>query len=163
VLLLLCEWWQAMGFRGSLSAANHLPELNLRLPAGGGPGGGLHVTDASNASRTNLMDLRALAWHEPTLRLFGVSPDMLPDIRSNAEVYGTVAVEGPLQGVPISGCLGDQQAAMMGQRCAVHEAKNTYGTGGLPAAGSHSFCAFRTASPLHSTAHIWGVCRCSPV
>jgi hypothetical protein len=95
VLLLLCEWWQAMGFRGSLSAANHLPELNLRLPAGGGPGGGLHVTDASNASRTNLMDLRALAWHEPTLRLFGVSPDMLPDIRSNAEVYGWVLRQLP--------------------------------------------------------------------
>lgn len=97
----------------------------------GGVDGGLHVTDVSNASRTNLMDLRLLSWHEPTLRRFGVHPDMLPAIRSNAEVYGEVSVEGPLQGVPIAGCLGDQQAAMMGQRCAVHEAKNTYGTGGL--------------------------------
>lgn len=58
-----------------------------RLPrAGGAAGGGLHLTDASNASRTNLMDLRTLTWHKPTLHLFGVRPDMLPDIRSNAEV-----------------------------------------------------------------------------
>ncbi|KAL4421980.1 hypothetical protein ABPG77_011003 [Micractinium sp. CCAP 211/92] len=95
----------------------------------GGVDGGLHITDVSNASRTNLMDLRTLSWHEPTLRLFGVPPAMLPQIRSNAEVYGTVKAEGPLKGVPIAGCLGDQQAAMMGQRCAVSEAKNTYGTG----------------------------------
>ncbi|KAL4431102.1 hypothetical protein ABPG75_006358 [Micractinium tetrahymenae] len=95
----------------------------------GGVDGGLHITDVSNASRTNLMDLATLSWHEPTLRLFGVPPAMLPQIRSNAEVYGTVKAEGPLQGVPIAGCLGDQQAAMMGQRCAVSEAKNTYGTG----------------------------------
>lgn len=60
-------------------------------PAGGAAGGGLHVTDASNASRTNLMDLRTLSWHEPTLRLFGVPPAMLPQIRSNAEVYGCAA------------------------------------------------------------------------
>lgn len=50
--------------------------------------GGIHVTDVSNASRTNLMDVRALSWHAPTLEAFGVSPDMLPQIRSNAEVYG---------------------------------------------------------------------------
>lgn len=54
----------------------------------GGVDGGLHITDASNASRTNLMDLRKLNWHEETLRLFGVPPSMLPEIRSNAEVYG---------------------------------------------------------------------------
>ncbi|PSC73566.1 Glycerol kinase [Micractinium conductrix] len=94
----------------------------------GGAAGGLHATDVSNASRTNLMDLQALSWHQPTLELFGVAPRMLPQIRSNAEVYGTVK-DGPLAGVPIAGCLGDQQAAMVGQRCAVHEAKNTYGTG----------------------------------
>jgi glycerol kinase len=57
-------------------------------PAGGASGGGLHLTDVSNACRTNLMELAALAWHEPTLHLFGVRPDMLPQIRSNAEVYG---------------------------------------------------------------------------
>ncbi|EFN59182.1 hypothetical protein CHLNCDRAFT_18995 [Chlorella variabilis] len=111
----------------------------------GAAGGGLHLTDASNASRTNLMDLRTLTWHKPTLHLFGVRPDMLPDIRSNAEVYGTVAVDGPLQGVPIAGCLGDQQAAMMGQRCAVHEAKNTYGTG--------CFMLLNTGSELVQSSH----------
>lgn len=57
-------------------------------PLAGGVDGGLHITDVSNASRTNLMDLRTLSWHEPTLRLFGVPPAMLPQIRSNAEVYG---------------------------------------------------------------------------
>ena len=60
----------------------------LPCSAGGTSGGGLHLTDASNASRTNLMDLSTLSWHEPTLALFGVRPDMLPQIRSNAEVYG---------------------------------------------------------------------------
>ena len=53
---------------------------------------------------------------------------MLADIRSSAEDYGRIA-EGPLQGVPLSGCLGDQQAALLGQRCRMYEAKNTYGTG----------------------------------
>lgn len=53
---------------------------------------------------------------------------MLADIRSSAEEYGQIA-EGPLKGVPITGCLGDQQAALLGQRCRMHEAKNTYGTG----------------------------------
>ena len=48
----------------------------------------MHLTDASNASRTSLMDLRALSWHEPTLRLLGIPPAVLPEIRSNAEVYG---------------------------------------------------------------------------
>lgn len=58
------------------------------MPAGGAAGGGLHLTDVSNASRTNLMDLSTLSWHAPTLELFGVPPSMLPEIRSNAEVYG---------------------------------------------------------------------------
>lgn len=65
-----------------------LPPGPALPPSAGGVDGGLHVTDASNASRTNLMDLRTLSWHEPTLRLFGVPPAMLPQIRSNAEVYG---------------------------------------------------------------------------
>lgn len=71
-------------YRYSTSSA----PLLLSCPAGGACGGGLHLTDASNASRTNLMDLSTLSWHEPTLALFGVRPDMLPEIRSNAEVYG---------------------------------------------------------------------------
>ena len=91
-------------------------------------GGGVHVTDVTNASRTGLMDLRSCAWHAPTAAALGVPLHVLPSIKSNAEVYGHV-VGGALAGVPICGCLGDQQAATLGQRCRVGEAKSTYGTG----------------------------------
>lgn len=60
------------------------------------------MTDVTNASRTNLMDIRSRSWHQPTMEMFGVTLDMLPVIRSNAEVYGTVS-QGILKGVPISG------------------------------------------------------------
>eukprot|EP00879_Flechtneria_rotunda_P029111 GHRR01031379.1.p1 GENE.GHRR01031379.1~~GHRR01031379.1.p1 ORF type:complete len:108 (+),score=28.42 GHRR01031379.1:851-1174(+) len=82
----------------------------------------------TNASRTNFMDLATLSWHEPTLKLFQAPRSMMPRIVSNAEVYGHVS-EGPLKGAPIAGCLGDQMAALLGQRAAPGEAKNTYGTG----------------------------------
>jgi len=91
-------------------------------------GGGAHVTDVTNASRTSLMDLKTCTWHEPTCAALGVPMHVLPTIKSNAEVFGHVN-SGPLLGVPICGCLGDQQAATLGQRCRVGEAKNTYGTG----------------------------------
>ncbi|KAF8063674.1 hypothetical protein HT031_003529 [Scenedesmus sp. PABB004] len=94
----------------------------------GGPHGGVHVTDVTNASRTNLMDLATLSWHGPALELFGAPLGIMPRIASNAEVYGAVAA-GRLAGVPIAGCLGDQMAALLGQRAAPGEAKNTYGTG----------------------------------
>ncbi|KAK9907548.1 hypothetical protein WJX75_005787 [Coccomyxa subellipsoidea] len=94
----------------------------------GGVEGGIHVTDVSNAARTFLMDIRTLSWDAGLLQRFGLSEGMLPRICSNAEVYGTVK-HGLLAGVPIAGCLGDQQAAMLGQRCKPLEAKNTYGTG----------------------------------
>ena len=74
-----------------LAAGARLLPATLRTPRAapaGGAAGGLHATDVSNASRTNLMDLQALSWHQPTLELFGVAPRMLPQIRSNAEVYG---------------------------------------------------------------------------
>jgi glycerol kinase len=98
---------------------------------GGAGGGGAHVTDVTNASRTNLMELSTLTWHAPTVAAFGAGRVLLPAIRSNAEVLGHVAPGAvpELAGVPISGCLGDQQAAMLGQRCGEREAKNTYGTG----------------------------------
>ncbi|KIZ04063.1 glycerol kinase [Monoraphidium neglectum] len=95
---------------------------------GGAAGGGVHVTDASNASRTNLLELGSRQWHAPTVELFGLDPGMLPRVASNSEVVGRVKA-GPLAGVAISGCLGDQQAALVGQRCGQGEAKNTYGTG----------------------------------
>lgn len=94
----------------------------------GGPDGGVHVTDVTNASRTLLMDLATLDWDDELLRIVGVPRAMLPQICSSSEVYGTA--RGVLDGVPVAGILGDQQAAMMGQGCfEPGEAKNTYGTG----------------------------------
>jgi glycerol kinase len=95
----------------------------------GGPKGGVHVTDVTNASRTQLMDLETLAWDPEILATFGISAAMMPRIASSSEVYGTVA-SGPLAGVPLAGDLGDQQAALVGQTCfEPGQAKNTYGTG----------------------------------
>ena len=93
-------------------------------------GGAKYVTDVTKASRTMLMRLDDQTWHEPTLAAFGVRRSALPSIVSNAEpeAFGAIA-EGALRGVPITGCLGDQHAATLGQRCGIGEAKNTYGTG----------------------------------
>jgi glycerol kinase len=99
----------------------------------GGPDGGAHVTDVTNASRPMLMDLRTLEWDDELLRTFGVPRQCLPRIRpsSDREFYGTTRRQGPLGGeVPVAGDLGDQQAATLGQVCTEPgEAKNTYGTG----------------------------------
>jgi len=95
----------------------------------GGRNGGLHITDVTNASRTLLMDLETLDWHEPALELMGIPRSMLPEIRSSSEAYGEV-VGTAAGGRPIAGILGDQQAALVGQTCfAKGDAKNTYGTG----------------------------------
>jgi glycerol kinase len=96
----------------------------------GGPNGGIHVTDVTNASRTMLMDLKSLSWDEEIAGIMGVPTSMLPEIRASSEVYGEVTSGGALQGIPIAGDLGDQQAATFGQTCfSPGEAKNTYGTG----------------------------------
>ncbi|KAA1415807.1 glycerol kinase GlpK [Nocardioides humilatus] len=99
----------------------------------GGPDGGVHVTDVTNASRTMLMDLETLQWDEELLGFFGVPRAMLPEIRESSATtpFGTTLRNGPFGGeVPITGILGDQQAATVGQVCfAPGEAKNTYGTG----------------------------------
>jgi glycerol kinase len=99
----------------------------------GGPDGGAHVTDVTNASRTMLMDLRTLDWNDELLAIFGIPREMLPAIRpsSYASFYGTTQRQGPFAGeVPVAGDLGDQQAATLGQVCTEPgEAKNTYGTG----------------------------------
>lgn len=90
---------------------------------------GEHLTDVTNASRTLLMDLKTLDWDDEILKLMGIPRAMLPKIRSSSEVYGNVKA-GPLQGIPVAGDLGDQQAALFGQTCfSAGEAKNTYGTG----------------------------------
>lgn len=96
----------------------------------GGPEGGVHKTDVTNASRTLLMNLRTLQWDEELAAEFGVPIQMLPEICSSSEVYGTVSETSLLRGVPISGILGDQQAATFGQAAfGKGESKNTYGTG----------------------------------
>lgn len=99
----------------------------------GGPKGGRHVTDVTNASRTLLMNLKTLDWDEELLSLLGIPRAMLPEIRpsSDPNLYGMTAPEGPLgRAVPVAGALGDQQAALVGQACFLPgEAKNTYGTG----------------------------------
>jgi glycerol kinase len=94
----------------------------------GGPTSGRHITDVTNASRTQLMDLRTLEWDTGILDMFGIPRACLPEIVSSSEKLG-IARE-PLAGVPICGILGDQQAALFGQACLQPgEAKNTYGTG----------------------------------
>ncbi len=99
----------------------------------GGPRGGVHITDVTNASRTMLMDLTTLEWDDELLSFFDIPRSMLPEIRpsSDPNFYGMTLETGPLNGeVPIAGALGDQHAAMVGQVClTAGEAKNTYGTG----------------------------------
>ena len=95
----------------------------------GGPKGGIHVTDVTNASRTQLMNLYTLQWDHTMLERFGIPEAMLPVIRSSSEVYGYMKSE-VLPDVPIAGDLGDQHAALVGQVCFnPGMAKNTYGTG----------------------------------
>jgi len=92
--------------------------------------GGVHVTDVTNASRTMLMDLETLEWSDELLEAFGVPRAMLPRICSSSEVYGVAAPGSELEGVPIAGMLGDQQAAAFGQVAFdAGDSKTTYGTG----------------------------------
>lgn len=95
----------------------------------GGTRGGMHVTDCTNASRTQLMNLKTLDWDHQLLGVFGIPVGMLPKILPSSQVYGTATLDS-LKGVPVAGILGDQQAALVGQTCfRSGEAKNTYGTG----------------------------------
>lgn len=95
----------------------------------GGPNGGIHVTDVTNASRTQLMDLTTLQWSKPLLQAFDIPEPVLPRIASSSEVYGLAKLPA-VEGVPVAGILGDQQAALVGQTCFdPGQAKNTYGTG----------------------------------
>mmetsp|Transcript_4213 Transcript_4213/g.4885 ORF Transcript_4213/g.4885 Transcript_4213/m.4885 type:complete len:453 (-) Transcript_4213:2172-3530(-) len=95
----------------------------------GGTDGGLHLTDVTNASRTLLMNINTLEWDSSLCKLFTIPPNMLPKIVSSSAELFKIKVPG-LEGIPLSGVLGDQQAALFGQTCfEVGEAKNTYGTG----------------------------------
>jgi len=91
-------------------------------------GGAVHVTDATNASRTMLYDIHKLDWDDTLLQTLNIPRAMLPQVRSSSEVYGYTEIQGVR--VPIAGIAGDQQAALFGQTCfEPGEAKNTYGTG----------------------------------
>ena len=97
-------------------------------------GGAVHVTDYSNASRTMLFNIHTLEWDRELCRVLDIPMSLLPEPRSNSEIYGTVARDLPgletLAGIPICGSAGDQQAALFGQGCFTPgDAKNTYGTG----------------------------------
>jgi len=95
----------------------------------GGVDHGVHITDVTNASRTQLMDLATLQWDTQILKDFGIPIQMLPKIVSSSEVYGRARLSA-IKDVPLAGALGDQQAALVGQACfKPGEAKNTYGTG----------------------------------
>ncbi|MEV6118023.1 glycerol kinase GlpK [Streptomyces sp. NPDC052109] len=110
----------------------------------GGPDGGLHITDVTNASRTMLMNIRTLNWDDELLAFFGVPHAILPEIRPSAEAYGDARSLMP--GVAITAALGDQQAALFGQTCfSPGEAKCTYGTG--------SFLLLNTGNDLVRSRH----------
>src|ERR1700743_2490139 len=95
----------------------------------GGPDGGQHITDVTNASRTQLLTLQTLDWDEKLLSAFEIPSAILPQVCSSSEIYGTGTLP-IIGGVPIAGILGDQQAALVGQTCfRPGEVKNTYGTG----------------------------------
>lgn len=95
----------------------------------GGVDGGRHITDVTNASRTQLMNLQTLDWDREMLHAFEIPRAMLPQIVPSSQVYGEAA-SGALKGVALAGILGDQQAALVGQTCfRPGDAKNTYGTG----------------------------------
>uniref|UniRef100_A0A8C2WZW4 glycerol kinase n=1 Tax=Cyclopterus lumpus TaxID=8103 RepID=A0A8C2WZW4_CYCLU len=95
----------------------------------GGKSGGVHCTDVTNASRTMLFNIHTLDWDPELCEYFGIPMEILPRVRSSSEIYGLMK-SGALSGIPISGCLGDQSAALVGQMCFRDgQAKNTYGTG----------------------------------
>uniref|UniRef100_A0A1A8F9U0 glycerol kinase n=2 Tax=Nothobranchius TaxID=28779 RepID=A0A1A8F9U0_9TELE len=95
----------------------------------GGKSGGVHCTDVTNASRTMLFNIHTMNWDPELCKYFGIPMEILPRVRSSSEIYGLMK-SGALSGIPISGCLGDQSAALVGQMCFKDgQAKNTYGTG----------------------------------
>lgn len=111
--------------RGELAAGTVDTWLVYKLT-----GGALHITDVTNAGRTQLMDIGRCEWDDQLLALLNVPREVLPEIHSSSEVYATVASDQPLAGVPIAGMAGDQHAALFGQACFTPGmVKNTYGTG----------------------------------
>jgi glycerol kinase len=93
-------------------------------------GGRVHATDVSNASRTLLLNLRTAGWDDELLKILRIPREVLPEVRASSGMFGEVSAVPALNGIPISGIAGDQQAALFGQACwSAGMAKNTYGTG----------------------------------
>ena len=106
---------------------------------------GLHISEVTNASRTLLLNLHTLKWEPSLLEFFGLRKSILPKLVSSSEVYGEIN-SGPLQGVKIGGLIGDQQGALVGNKCLNQgEAKCTYGTG--------AFLLFCTGADIVKSAH----------
>jgi glycerol kinase len=122
----------------------------------GGTSGGLHLTDVTNACRTQLFDLETLEWSRELLEIFSIPFAVLPEIVSSSSVYGS-ARTAALNGVPVGGILGDQQAALVGQACFdPGEVKNTYGTGCFMLMNTGAEIVPSTAGLLTTVAYRFG-------
>ena len=122
----------------------------------GGADGGIHCTDVTNASRTMLFNIHSLEWDKELCDFFEIPMDILPNIWSSSEIYGRMKT-GALEGVPISGCLGDQSAALVGQMCFQEgQAKNTYGTGCFLLCNTGHKCVFSECGLLTTVAYKLG-------
>ncbi|XP_037019162.2 glycerol kinase-like [Artibeus jamaicensis] len=122
----------------------------------GGINGGVHCTDVTNASRTMLFNIHSLEWDKELCEFFEIPMKILPNIRSSSEIYGLMRA-GVLKGVPISGCLGDQSAALVGQMCFQDgQAKNTYGTGCFLLCNTGHKCVFSEHGLLTTVAYKLG-------
>ncbi|XP_036097307.1 glycerol kinase-like [Molossus molossus] len=122
----------------------------------GGVSGGVHCTDVTNASRTMLFNINSLEWDKDLCEFFEIPMNILPSVRSSSEIYGLMKV-GTLEGVPISGCLGDQSAALVGQMCFQDgQAKNTYGTGCFLLCNTGRKCVFSEHGLLTTVAYKLG-------
>ncbi|KAI5936601.1 Glycerol kinase 2 [Manis javanica] len=122
----------------------------------GGVNGGVHCTDVTNASRTMLFNIHSLKWDKELCEFFEIPMDILPNVWSSSEIYGLMKA-GTLEGVPISGCLGDQSAALVGQMCFQEgQAKNTYGTGCFLLYNTGQKCVFSEHGLLTTVAYKLG-------
>ncbi|XP_060510782.1 glycerol kinase 2 [Panthera onca] len=122
----------------------------------GGVYGGVHCTDVTNASRTMLFNIHSLEWDKELCDFFEIPMDILPNVWSSSEIYGLMKA-GTLEGVPISGCLGDQSAALVGQMCFQEgQAKNTYGTGCFLLCNTGPKCVFSEHGLLTTVAYQLG-------
>ncbi|KAM8800728.1 glycerol kinase 2 [Rhynchonycteris naso] len=122
----------------------------------GGVNGGIHCTDVTNASRTMLFNIHSLEWDKDLCNFFEIPMNILPNVCSSSEIYGKMKA-GALEGIPISGCLGDQSAALVGQMCFQEgQAKNTYGTGCFLLCNTGSKCVFSDHGLLTTVAYKLG-------